>query len=85
MVARRAKGEGGVYEETAATLAEMAALVNYHVGTPDVVASDLNDYLAMTRCDSLNVMVHGPGLSHGVITTMLRLVAEEVVPRLWVA
>jgi alkanesulfonate monooxygenase SsuD/methylene tetrahydromethanopterin reductase-like flavin-dependent oxidoreductase (luciferase family) len=56
--------------------------IEYIFGTPDTVAEQLREYIATTRVDALNVLVHSPGMAPAAARRTLRLVMSEVAPRL---
>lgn len=64
------------------SLEDLFAKVRYIVGTPDKVATELDEYVAFTGVNALNLMPHGPGLPAEVARCCMHLIAEEVVPRL---
>lgn len=74
--------EAGLLPAHVGSPEEMRRQVNFIVGTPDKVADELNRYVATTAVDRLDVMVQIPGLRTDHIRRSMRLIQEEIRPRL---
>jgi alkanesulfonate monooxygenase SsuD/methylene tetrahydromethanopterin reductase-like flavin-dependent oxidoreductase (luciferase family) len=74
--------EAGALPSEARTLEEMRRQVSFLAGTPDEVARMLNDHIARTGLDQLDLMVQVPGVSSEAVVRSLRLIQDEVRPRL---
>jgi alkanesulfonate monooxygenase SsuD/methylene tetrahydromethanopterin reductase-like flavin-dependent oxidoreductase (luciferase family) len=74
--------EAGLLPATVDSPEEMRRQVNFIVGDPDEVAEALNRYLETMAVDRLDVMVQIPGLRSEHICQSMRLIQEEVRPRL---
>ncbi|MCB8881590.1 LLM class flavin-dependent oxidoreductase [Acidisoma cellulosilytica] len=72
----------GLLPETADSPAEKRRQVDFLAGTPDDVAQMLNDHIALTGIDRLDVMPQLPGIRTEAVARSLRLIATEVRPRL---
>jgi alkanesulfonate monooxygenase SsuD/methylene tetrahydromethanopterin reductase-like flavin-dependent oxidoreductase (luciferase family) len=64
------------------SLEELFTKVFYVVGTPDTVAAELDRYVRCTGVNGLNVMPHGPSMPAATVRRCMRMIAEEVVPRM---
>jgi alkanesulfonate monooxygenase SsuD/methylene tetrahydromethanopterin reductase-like flavin-dependent oxidoreductase (luciferase family) len=65
------------------TLAELCAHpINFIVGRPETVATQLRELHAQFPFDVLNVELRWAGLSPALVTQSLRLLIEQVMPRL---
>jgi alkanesulfonate monooxygenase SsuD/methylene tetrahydromethanopterin reductase-like flavin-dependent oxidoreductase (luciferase family) len=56
--------------------------INFLVGSPETVARQLHDLYREAPFDVANLELRWEGLSHGLVCESLRLVMEEVVPKL---
>jgi alkanesulfonate monooxygenase SsuD/methylene tetrahydromethanopterin reductase-like flavin-dependent oxidoreductase (luciferase family) len=72
----------GLLPETADTPAEKRRQVDFLIGTPDEVTEMLNAHIALTGVDRLDVMPQLPGIHTEAVARSLRLIAQEVRPRL---
>lgn len=72
----------GLLPPTAPTAAERRRQLDFFAGTPDDVAAALNEHIAMTGIDRLDIMPHLPGMAVPDICRSLALFAAEVRPRL---
>jgi alkanesulfonate monooxygenase SsuD/methylene tetrahydromethanopterin reductase-like flavin-dependent oxidoreductase (luciferase family) len=72
----------GLLPATAPTAAERRRQLDFFAGTPDSVASALNDHIAMTGIDRLDIMPQLPGMAPEAVDRSLALFAAEVRPRL---
>ena len=72
----------GLLPPTAPTPAERRRQLDFFAGTPDVVASALNDHIALTGIDRLDIMPQLPGMAPEAVHRSLALFAAEVRPRL---
>jgi alkanesulfonate monooxygenase SsuD/methylene tetrahydromethanopterin reductase-like flavin-dependent oxidoreductase (luciferase family) len=67
------------------TPADLLREVNFIVGTPEQVATALNAYVATTGVERLDLMVQIPGLATDAVRRSMRLIQDEVRPRLAIA
>jgi alkanesulfonate monooxygenase SsuD/methylene tetrahydromethanopterin reductase-like flavin-dependent oxidoreductase (luciferase family) len=74
--------EAGALPSEAATLAEMRRHTSFLAGTPAEVADMLNQHIAATGIDRLDVMAQVPGIPTEAVARSLRLIQEEVRPLL---
>lgn len=74
--------EKGLIPAIAPTREDMLDRVSFIVGTPDIVARQLNDYIALTGVDQVDAMVQIPRLAPRAIHRSMRLLQEEVRPQL---
>jgi alkanesulfonate monooxygenase SsuD/methylene tetrahydromethanopterin reductase-like flavin-dependent oxidoreductase (luciferase family) len=72
----------GLLPPTAPTAAERRRQLDFFAGTPDDVAAALNDHIAMTGIDRLDIMPQLPGMTPEAVNRSLALFAAEVRPRL---
>jgi alkanesulfonate monooxygenase SsuD/methylene tetrahydromethanopterin reductase-like flavin-dependent oxidoreductase (luciferase family) len=72
----------GLLPPTAPTPAERRRQLDFFAGTPDDVAAALNDHIAMTGIDRLDIMPQLPGMAPEAVHRSLALFAAEVRPRL---
>jgi alkanesulfonate monooxygenase SsuD/methylene tetrahydromethanopterin reductase-like flavin-dependent oxidoreductase (luciferase family) len=74
--------EAGALPPEARTLEEMRRQVAFLAGTPEDVATMLNEHIARTGIDRLDLMVQVPGISSEAVARSLRLIQGEIRPRL---
>ncbi len=72
----------GLLPPTAPTPAERRRQLDFFAGTPEDVAAALNEHIALTGIDRLDIMPYLPGLSVAAVCHSLALFATEVRPRL---
>lgn len=72
----------GIVSETPASEEQRLRWVNVIAGSPDEVAAALDDYLAETGVDRLDVMMRIAGMDLEDVHRGMRLMREEVAPRL---
>lgn len=72
----------GLLPDTADTPAEKRRQVDFLTGTPDDVAGMLNAHIALLGLDRLDVMPQLPGIRTEAVQRSLRLIAQEVRPKL---
>jgi alkanesulfonate monooxygenase SsuD/methylene tetrahydromethanopterin reductase-like flavin-dependent oxidoreductase (luciferase family) len=72
----------GLLPEVPASYEDMLHQVNFIAGTPDEVARDLNDYLAVTGVDQLDGMISIPRIRPDHVHRTMRLLQAEVRPQL---
>ncbi len=65
-----------------ATFDDLLRAANFVVGSPEEVAQQLNEYIATTGVDRLDIMVRIPYLSLDQIVRTMELVQEQVAPSL---
>ena len=74
--------KAGLLPETADSPAEKRRQVDFLAGTPDEVAEALNAHIDLLGLDRLDVMPQLPGIRTEAVARSLRLIAQEVRPRL---
>ena len=72
----------GIVSETPSSEEERLRWINVVAGSPDEVTAALNDYLAETGVDRLDVMMRIAGMDLEDVHRGMRLMREEVAPRL---
>ncbi|WP_419757721.1 LLM class flavin-dependent oxidoreductase [Acidisoma sp.] len=72
----------GLLPPTAPTPAERRRQLDVFAGTPDFVAAALNDHIAMTGIDRLDIMPQLPGMAPEAVNRSLALFTAEVRPKL---
>lgn len=72
----------GIVSETPSSEEERLRWINVVAGSPDEVTEALNEYLAETGVDRLDVMMRIAGMDLEDVHLGMRLMREEVAPRL---
>ena len=74
--------ERGLITDPPRSRTDMLSAINFIAGSPADVTAQLNDYLATTRVDQLDVMAHLPRIALPHVRRSMELLQSEVRPNL---